>query len=218
MDWKFGIVFEHLDFLLRGAWVTIQVSVVSMLVALALGLVVALVRLSPWRILRGLASLYIDILRSTPLLAQLVWVFFALPILTGYSLTPFVASVIALSVYTSAYLGEIFRAGILSISKGQRHAGAALGMTPAQVMRRVVLPQGIAHVLPPVGSQLINLFKDSALVSLVSLQDLMWSGQSLASVTLRTVEVLTVVALIYMVLTIPQAMLVNFLHARFGQH
>jgi His/Glu/Gln/Arg/opine family amino acid ABC transporter permease subunit len=218
MEWKFGLVFEHLDFLLRGAWVTIQVSVVSMLVALVLGLLVAFVRLSPWWILRALASLYIDILRSTPLLAQLVWVFFALPILTGYALSPFVASTIALSVYTSAYLAEIFRAGILSISTGQRHAGAALGMTPTQVMRRVVLPQGIVHVLPPLGSQLINLFKDSALVSLVSLQDLMWSGQSLASITLRTVEVLTVVALIYMVLTIPQAMFVNFLHARFGQH
>jgi polar amino acid transport system permease protein len=218
MDWKFGLVFRHLDFLLRGAWVTIQVSVASMLVALVLGLLVAVIRLSPWWILRTAASLYIDVLRSTPLLAQLVWIFFALPILTGYALTPFLASTIALSVYTSAYLAEIFRAGILSISDGQRHAGSALGMTPAQVMRRVVLPQGIVNVLPPVGSQLINLFKDSALVSLVSLQDLMWSGQSLASITLRTVEVLTVVAVIYMVLTIPQAMLVNFLHTRFGQH
>ena len=145
-----------------------------------------------------------------------MWIYFAFPILTGIRVSPFVACTISLSLYASAYLAEIYRAGILSIASGQRHAGLALGMTPRQVMTRVVLPQAVTRMLPPMGSQFITLFKDSALVSLVTLQDLMWSAQSLAAFTLRTVEVLTVVAFIYMALTIPQAFIVNHLHRRFG--
>ena len=216
MQWNFAAVFEHLGFLMAGAVVTVQVSLFSMVIAIFLGLVIALVRMAPVTALRIIASVYIDIFRSTPLLAQLVWVYFAFPILTGIRVTPFVACTISLSLYASAYLAEIYRAGILSIASGQRHAGMALGMTPAQVMRRVVLPQAVTRMLPPMGSQFITLFKDSALVSLVTLQDLMWSAQSLAAFTLRTVEVLTVVAFIYMALTIPQAFVVNHLHRRFG--
>ena len=201
---------------MAGVKITVQVSLLSMVIAIFLGLVVALIRMAPATALRAAASVYIDIFRSTPLLAQLVWVYFALPILTGISFSPFVACTVALSLYASAYLAEIYRAGILSISSGQRHAGLALGMTPAQTMRRIVLPQAVTRMLPPMGSQFITLFKDSALVSLVTLQDLMWTAQSLAAFTLRTVEVLTVVAFIYMALTIPQAFIVNHLHRKFG--
>lgn len=216
MEWKFGAVFEHLGFLMAGVKITVQVSLLSMVIAIFLGLGVALIRMAPVTALRAAASVYIDIFRSTPLLAQLVWVYFALPILTGISFSPFVACTVALSLYASAYLAEIYRAGILSIASGQRHAGLALGMTPAQTLQRIVLPQAVTRMLPPMGSQFITLFKDSALVSLVTLQDLMWTAQSLAAFTLRTVEVLTVVAFIYMALTIPQAFIVNHLHRKFG--
>ena len=216
MEWNFAAVFDHLGFLMAGAVMTVQVSVLSMIIAILLGLVIALVRMAPMATLRIAASVYIDIFRSTPLLAQLVWVYFAFPILTGVTVSPFVACTVSLSLYASAYLAEIYRAGILSIASGQRHAGLALGMAPRQVMTRVVLPQAVTRMLPPMGSQFITLFKDSALVSLVTLQDLMWSAQSLAAFTLRTVEVLTVVAFIYMALTIPQAFIVNHLHRRFG--
>ena len=216
MEWNFAAVFEHLGFLMAGAVITVQVSLLSMVIAIFLGLLIALVRMAPLASLRIIASVYIDIFRSTPLLAQLVWIYFAFPILTGIRVTPFVACTVSLSLYASAYLAEIYRAGILSIASGQRHAGLALGMTPRQVMTRIVLPQAVTRMLPPMGSQFITLFKDSALVSLVTLQDLMWSAQSLAAFTLRTVEVLTVVAIIYMALTIPQAFIVNHLHRRFG--
>ena len=143
MEWNFPAVFEHLGFLMAGVVVTVQVSLLSMVIAIFLGLVIALVRMAPVTVLRVVASVYIDIFRSTPLLAQLVWVYFAFPILSGIRVTPFAACTIALSLYASAYLAEIYRAGILSIASGQRHAGMALGMTPAQVMWRVVLPQAV---------------------------------------------------------------------------
>lgn len=216
MDWKPEVVLEHLPFLLAGVKMTVAVSLLSMAIGLVLGLAVALARMSSVRLLAWPASLYIDLFRSTPLLVQLVWIFFALPILTGITLTPFVASVASLSLYVSAYLAEIYRAGILSIASGQRFAGLALGMTDLQVLWRVLLPQAVTRMLPPIGSQFITLFKDSALVSLISLQDLMWQGRSLAAFTLHTIEVLTGVAIIYMILTIPQAVLVNYLHKRYA--
>lgn len=215
MEWKFEAVTDHLPFLLAGVKVTVAVSLLAMVLGLVLGLIVALTRMAPNRALQFLAGLYIDVFRTTPLLVQLVWVFFALPILTGIALSPFVASVVALSLHVSAYLAEIYRAGILSIASGQRHAGFALGMTPAQVLRRVILPQATTRMLPPIGSQFITLFKDSALVSLITLQDLMWQAQSLAAFTMRTIEVLTAVAILYMLLTIPQALYVNYLHKKY---
>jgi polar amino acid transport system permease protein len=130
----------------------------------------------------------------------------------------FTAGVLTLSLYSSAYLAEIYRAGILSIAQGQRYAGLALGMTGVQVLRRIILPQAIVRMLPPIGSQFISLFKESALVSLINLQDLMWQAQALSAFTLRSMEVLTATAVIYMLLTFPQALLVNYLHKRYLAH
>jgi polar amino acid transport system permease protein len=189
--WDFGAFFKYLPFLLRGMEVTILVSLLSMVVGVIIGLAVALARLSPLAPLRWLAAFYVDFLRSTPLLIQLVWVFFALPILLGYSLPPIVAGVATLGAYSGAYLAELFRAGILSIASGQRHAALALGMTRTQVLRRIVLPQALTRMLPPIASTLITLVKDSSLVSVISVAELMWAAQSLAAVSLRPVEVLT---------------------------
>ena len=186
--WDFSAFFKYLPFLLQGLEVTLYVSFLATCVGLAAGLVVALARLSPVPPLRWLAAFYVDFLRSTPLMIQLVWVFFALPILLGYSLPPVVAAVVTLGAYAGAYLAEIFRAGIVSIATGQRHAGLALGMTRTQVMRRIILPQAVVRMLPPIANTLITLIKDSSLVSVISVAELMWAAQSLASVTLRPVS------------------------------
>src|SRR5262245_5971189 len=167
-----------------------------MAVALIVGAVVALARLSRWRLLQVVAGFYIDVARSTPLLAQLIWTFYALPIVIGYALEPFTAGVLTLAFHDGAYLAEIYRAGILSIPIGQRFAALSLGMTPAQALWRVVLPQAVTRMLPPIGSQFMILFKESALVSLITLQELMWQAQSLAAFTMRPFEVLTAAALI----------------------
>jgi len=213
--WDFGTFFKYLPFLLSGMEVTIVVSVLSMVVGAIVGLVVALARLSPVAPLRWFATFYVDFLRSTPLLIQLVWVFFALPILLGYSLPPIVAGVATLGAYSGAYLAELFRAGILSIATGQRHAALALGMTRTQVLRRIVLPQALTRMLPPIASTLITLVKDSSLVSVISVAELMWAAQSLAAVSLRPVEVLTGTGLLYVALTYPLSLVAELTRRRF---
>jgi len=214
-NWDFSAFFKYLPFLLQGLEVTLLVSLLATCVGMVVGLFVALVRLSGIPPLRWLAAFYVDFLRSTPLLIQLVWVFFALPMLLGYSLPPIVAAVGTLGAYSGAYLAEIFRAGIVSIASGQRHAGLALGMTRAQVMRRIVLPQAVVRMLPPIASTLITLIKDSSLVSVISVAELMWAAQSLASVTLRPVEILTGTGLLYVAVAYPLSLGVELVRRRY---
>jgi polar amino acid transport system permease protein len=137
----------------------------------------------------------------------LVWVFFALPILIGASLPPFLAAVLTMSAYSAAYLAEIFRSGIVSVAAGQRHAALALGMTGAQALRRIILPQAVVRMLPPIASTFITLVKDSSLVSLISVSELMWAAQSLSAISLRPVEILTGTGLIYVAITYPLSLL-----------
>jgi polar amino acid transport system permease protein len=211
---RFETVLPHLPYLLAGARMTIIVSLVALAGALVIGLVLALARLAKLRALRAAASLFIDIWRSTPTLAQLLWIYYALPILTGIPMSAFTAGAITLAFHYGANLAEVYRAGILAIPSGQMNAGLALGLTKAQTMRRIVLPQAVTIMLPLIASQFIVLFKESALVSMISLEELMWHGQSLAGLTMRSVEVFSLVALIYVALTYPQTLLVNWLHRR----
>jgi len=213
--WKVEVVTQNLSYLLAGLEMTLVLAILSMLLGVLLGLLIAAARMSRFLIVRALAGFYVDIWRSTPFLAQILWVFFALPIVTGFRISAFAAGIICLSCHASAYLAEVFRAGILSIAGGQRHAALALGMTRMQAARRIILPQAVTRMLPAIGSQSINLVKESALVSVINLQELMWHAQTLAGFTMRSIEVLTAAALIYAALTYPQALLVNYLHRRF---
>lgn len=215
MKWDFQSVFEYMPFLLEGVKITVSVSLLAMVFGSVIGLVIALIRMSPIGILRFVAGFYIDFFRTTPLLVQLIWIYYALPILTKVPMPAYAASVVALSLYASAYLAEIFRAGILSIASGQRQAGLALGMTRPQLLWRIVLPQAITRMLPPIGSQSITIVKDSALLSLISLAELMWQAQAVGSFTQARIEALTVVAFMYMAITIPLAFLVNYLHKKY---
>jgi polar amino acid transport system permease protein len=214
-SWHFEAVWRNLPFLLLGARTTMYVTLLSLLFGLAIGLMAALLRLSPVRPFTLLAAFYIDLFRSTPLLVQLVWAFYALPILVGHGIPPLVAGVGVLSLYVGSYLAEIFRAGIQSIARGQRDASLALGMTGSQVMVRIVLPQAAVRMLPPIASTAISLVKDSSLVSVISVAELIFNAQSLSAVTLRPVEVLTGAALMYFVLAYPFSLLAGFLHQRF---
>jgi polar amino acid transport system permease protein len=212
--WDFGTFFRYMPFLLSGMKVTVEVSLLAMVVGSAIGLAVALVRLSPLRPLRWAAAFYVDFLRSTPLLIQLVWVFFALPILIGGSLPPLLAAVLTLGAYSGAYLAEIFRSGIISIAAGQRHAAMALGMTGAQALRRIILPQAMVRMLPPIASTFITLVKDSSLVSLISVSELMWAAQSLSAISLRPVEILTGTGLLYVALCYPLSLFAELIRRR----
>lgn len=212
--WRFDAVLPHLSYLMAGVKTTIAVSLASIALAIVLGLIVALARNSRWSPVRAVAGLYVDIWRSTPTLAQLLWVYYALPMFTGTSINVFVAGMITLGGHYSAYLAEIFRAGILAVPSGQTQGALAIGMSRSQTFRRVVMPQAVTIMLPMIGSQFISLFKESALVSMISLEELMWHAQSLAGFTMRSVEVFSVTALIYMALTYPQTLAVNWLHRR----
>jgi polar amino acid transport system permease protein len=201
--------------LLSGLALTIQVSLIAMVGGVGIGLLVALVRIARVPVLNGVASLYVDFFRATPVLAQLIWIYYALPILSGKSFTAFVAGSIGLSLYAGSFLAEIFRAGILSVERGQTEAALALGMSRGQAMRRVILPQATVRMLPPIGSSLITLVKDSALLSIIAVPELMRQSEALASLTFRRMEVLTVASVIYFGLTYPLSRGVNYLHRRF---
>ena len=191
-----------------------EISLIAMVGGSVIGLLVALIRIARLPGLSWAAVLYVDFFRSTPLLVQLVWIYYALPILTGWSLTAVVAGSIGLSLYAGSFLSEIVRAGILSVERGQSEAALALGMNRAQAMRRVILPQATVRMLPPIGSTFITLVKDSALLSIIAVPELMRQSSTLASLTFRGMEALTIAAAIYFALTYPLSLGVNVLHRR----
>ncbi len=210
-----SVVIENLGFLLQGLKLTVGVSVVTMALGLVVGLLIALARGSRYRLIGALAYLYTELFRTLPLLALLFWIYSSLPILTGITFTSFVSAVLAFALTVSAHQAEIYRAGIMSIAPAQRQAALALGMSNAQVMRRIVLPQTAARILPVTGSLWISLFKDSSLASIIAVHELMFQGRVLAANLFRPIEILTTVAVIYVIALYPQAQLVNFLYRRF---
>lgn len=148
-QWRFDLVLHHLSFLLQGVGATLGVCLISFGAAMVIGLVAALLRLSRIRPLRLISQIYVDLIRSTPLLIQLVWIFYALPLLTGWSLSVMETGVVALSLYGGAYLSEVFRSGINTIDQGQLGAAQAIGLRSDQMWRRIILPQALAIMLPP---------------------------------------------------------------------
>jgi polar amino acid transport system permease protein len=213
-EWRLDLVGRSLGPLLVGLGVTILVCALAFTLAIIVGLLVGFARLSHQRLIAFLARLYVDVVRSTPLLVQLIWVYYALPMLTGLSLSLYETAVVGLSLYGSAYLAEVFRGGILSLGKGQIEAGFALGLTAPQVWRRVILPQAIVRMLPPVGSTLISLLKESALLSVIGVPELMFQMMGVNTTTFRTIETFSVGAALYFVVTYPIALGVNWLYRR----
>lgn len=194
---------QYLSFLLQGALWTVVISVVAMVAGFALGLVAAFWRDSHLWILRAVATAYVDIFRTIPSFVHLLWIYYALPILTGWSLTGIQAGMLGMSAIAGAALTEVIRAGLHSVEAGQSEASLALGMRPAQVLRRVVLPQAFTNMLPAIGNVLIATVKTTSLLSVVAVPDLLRNGQVISSVLQRDLEPLTVVAFMYLALTLP---------------
>ena len=185
--------------LLVGLWVTLKISALSLVFALVLGLIAGLGRVAHNPAARDLASIYVELIRGTPLLVQMFIVYFFLG--TVLNLSGFVAGVTSLAVFTGAYVAEIVRAGIEAVPKGQMEAARSLGMSHWQGMRKVVLPQALKRSLPPLAGQGINLIKDSSLVSIMALTDLTKAGREVVSSTFSPFEVWFTVALMYLLLT-----------------
>ncbi len=197
--------------LLKGALTTVEFTVVSALFGMVIGLVVALARISRNPILRAVSTAYVEFFRGTPLLVQIFIIYYGLPTLFGdaANMPEFVAGVLALSINSGAYTSEIFRAGIQSISRGQMEAGRSLGLSYAQTMWFVIIPQAFRVVVPPLGNELIALLKDSSLVSIIAVTDLMRAGREITGTTVRPFETYTLVALLYLCMTLPLTLLVR---------
>lgn len=200
---------EFLPPLLKGAWLTIVVSLLAFALAMVVGLLFAVARMSRFAPLRIAAAIYIQVIRGTPLLLQLFFIYYVLPY-NGIILSPFVSAIVGLSANYAAYMAEIFRSGIQAIAKGQWEAGAATGMSRRLLMRRIILPQALRIIIPSIGNSFVSIFKDSALVSIITMRDLMFTGQLLASATFKHFEIYAMVAVIYLMISYPAAMLVEW--------
>ncbi|MHB1162681.1 MAG: amino acid ABC transporter permease [Chloroflexota bacterium] len=198
---------------MAAAWITIQLTVYAIVVGVVLGLVLALLRISKNPVLSAPTTAFIEFMRGTPLLAQIFMIYFGLGSL-GINVPDFMAGLVALSLNSSAYNAEIFRAGIHSISKGQMEAARSLGLSYGQSMAYVIVPQAFRFCLPSLGNEFIALLKDSSLVAIIGISDLMRVGREINGRTLRSIEVFGYVSLIYLIMTLPLSQLVNALERR----
>lgn len=197
--WDFAPVWAHADLLALGLLNTLKVTFTALMFGVPLGLVLALMRLSPSRWLAWPAGGVIEVFRTTPPLVQLFWFFFALPILIRVEMTPFVAAALTFSIQSAAFFAEVFRGGIVSVERGQWEAARAIGMNPRQTMARVVLPQAVKRMIPAFLERAIELMKTTTLVATVSYADLLFQTNEVAQKTFRPLEVFTTAALIYFV-------------------
>lgn len=204
---------EYLPDLLYGAVISVELTFCVMVIGLIFGLIIALMRLSRLRILRILSTVYVEAIRGTPCLLQLFYIYFVLPAF-GIRFDPFMAGVIGLAVNYSAYLSEVYRAGILAVPRGQLEASQALGMSRRLMMRLIILPQAIRVVVPPLGNYFISLFKDTSLVSIVTVKELMFTGQIIAATNFQYFTIFTIIGVIYLSLSYPASLLVGYLERR----
>lgn len=201
--WQFGVVWSYKEIFIRGAVMTLYLTLLSMLLGLALGLIFGVGRNSKKRFIHLPSAMYIEAFRGTPLLVQLVWIYYALPVLIGFNLTNFAAALVGLTLNNSSYLAEIFRGGIISIDKGQVEAARSLGMSHFQTLRRIVLPQAVRIMIPPIVNQFAAVLKLSSLASVIAVYELLHEGTNLITTTFRPLEVYTAVAVVYFILTYP---------------
>ncbi len=201
MGFNWSLIVDNLPLLLQGALVTIKITAFSVAAGFIIGMLASIANLSSFKPLRWLVRIYVDVVRGTPMLVQIFLIYFALPQIIGQRIDPFIAAVTACSLNSGAYMSEIFRAGIQSINKGQMEAGLSLGLSWAQTMRYIVMPQALKAIIPPLGNEFIAMLKDSSLVSVIGFEELMRRGQLIIAKTYASAEIWTAVAIIYLVMT-----------------
>lgn len=215
MTFDWNIVWSSLPRLVDGAWMTIWLSVVTMLLAIPGGLALALLRLSGIKPLVLAATGFVEFFRATPLILQIYWVYYVLPAYFDIQLSQIATAIVGLACNISAFNSETFRSGIVSIRQGQWNAGLALGMSRFSVFCRIVAPQALMRVLPALASTWVSLFKDTSLVSIIAVAELSYVALQIRAETYRILEVLTAMAALYWLMGYPQAKLVDWIHHRF---
>lgn len=214
MHWQ--IISGNIDLILSAFWMTVMLSAVSWIIAIVCGIVFGLLRVSPERSLRLLSMAYVEFFRNIPALVIVFFVYFALPGV-GISLSGFASAVIGVGLYGGAVMAETVRSGILSVPRGQYEAAIVSGMSFAQAMRYVVLPQAVRIVIPPLGTETITLIKNTSLAGVVAVQDVIGVANLVGSQTFAYIEMFIAAAIAYTCLTAPTAVLFNFIEKRFGR-
>lgn len=214
MEFDFSPILENWRYLLGGFGITVALSAITVAASLILGLAVGLARVYGPEWLRWPLVFYIDSMRAIPVLVVLVWTFFAVPILFGVSFPPFWAAVVALTAHIAAYVAEIVRAGIESVRPGQTRAGLALGMSQAQVVRQIVLPQAIVRMLPSFGSIVSITIKDTAIATVIAVPEYMKRSETLAGQTYHPIEIFTFAMLVYFVVLFPTTRVIDIAYKR----
>lgn len=199
METSLKVIEEALPYLLQGLYMTVLISIVSIIISLVIGLVACFMRMSKYAILRYPAAIYVNIIRGTPILIQILFIYFGAPSVLDIHLSAFAAGLIAISLNIGAYNTEIFRGGIESISKGQMEAGRSLGFSYAQTMAFIILPQAVRRMIPSFVNQLTHAIKDTSMLSVIGIAELTMVGQSIYAMNFRSFEILTMVGLFYFI-------------------
>jgi len=216
-QWDFTQIWRYKELLISGLQITIWFTVISIVAGLALGLIVALGRLSSPVILGIPLRAGVELFRCTPILVILIWFYYALPVLLDINLSAAMAAFLSLSFYGGSFYSEIIRAGIVSIDPGQVEAAKALGMRQRAAMRRIVLPQAFKRMIPPLMNQSISQLKNTSLISVLAVPDLVYQGQLIAHETYRPLEIYTIVALSYFIVLFPATLFVQHIENRLAR-
>ena len=216
MEYTFHFeVFEtYWTWIAKGLWITIFISMISMIFALIIGLFISILRLSKIYILVLISRTYIEFFRGIPLFVFIIWLYYGLAMVSGINFDPITAGIICLSMQHGGYLAEIYRAGIQAVAKGQWEASFSLGFSIINTFIRIIFPQAVKIIIPPTANMFIGMLKDSALVSIIGVNELMRQSQIATSLTFRPFEFYTVTALIYIILTLGLSQMAKFLELR----
>ena len=216
MEYTFHFeVFEtYWTWIAKGLWITIYISAISMIFALIIGLFISILRLSKIYILVLISRTYIEFFRGIPLFVFIIWLYYGLAMVSGINFDPITAGIICLSMQHGGYLAEIYRAGIQAVAKGQWEASFSLGFSIINTFIRIIFPQAVKIIIPPTANMFIGMLKDSALVSIIGVNELMRQSQIATSLTFRPFEFYTVTALIYIILTLGLSQIAKFLELR----
>jgi len=213
-QFRWDIIPNNFDFLMSGLQMTLIISATALFFAMIGGLLLAVMDMSRFWAVRAIGLAFGEIIRNTPILVQLLWVYYVLPIVFNIRISSLSAILIGLSVYMAAFISEVYRAGIQAVPKGQREAAKVLGLTPIQSFRRIVLPQAIRLTLPPLASNFVQLIKFSSLGAVISVTEITRRGMELSSSTFRPLEIFSFIAVVYFCICWPLAMAIRIWERR----
>lgn len=216
MDLDFSVISQYKDFFITGTGYTILIAFITVLIGSFLGIFLSLAKLSKYKVLKFISSVYIECFRGTPILVQLYLVYFAAPTVIGIKFNPLTAGIITLSLNSAAYVAEIIRAGILAVDKGQMEAARSLGMPEWKAMYLIIIPQAIKNILPALANEFIVIIKESSIASVIGVNELMNKTDTIRGNTYRAFEPLIIAAGIYLVLTFTLSRVVAYFERRMG--